>query len=368
MVCQLGHILGPVATTIARIENNAYSQGAFGAAIKEHFHVNMFFSSHDFSAQAIMNALNHPAAFDASTLSNGSLTLLGIYIGLEHPWRGKTIEEIENLHPFSLSILRVMRHQNAWIPTAHETLAASDCIYLIVDSNYIKDIYILWNWPQRLPKSILFLGSSPTIFTVLPSMVNAGFSLSLVSDNEADLLRLSQEFPSVQLTQGSCMAPSPMNRLMNQGEMCALASGPKDTDTILAAAMAGVVGATHTMACIHNLEYMLPGCVLGIGKMVHSGPKILTAILQKITQKTIEAVYPLHGVSTGSVIEAVVGPGAKITKRSCADWQEDRWRIVALWRNNTWHWHPETIQAHDRVIITALWDGYHLVQKFLTIG
>jgi Trk K+ transport system NAD-binding subunit len=155
---------------------------------------------------------------------------------------------------------------------------------------------------------------------------------------------------------------------MNQGEMCALASGPKDTDTILAAAMAGVVGATHTMACIHNLEYMLPGCVLGIGKMVHSGPKILTAILQKITQKTIEAVYPLHGVSTGSVIEAVVGPGAKITKRSCADWQEDRWRIVALWRNNTWHWHPETIQAHDRVIITALWDGYHLVQKFLTIG
>ncbi len=365
MACHLCHILGSVASTMARVESTSYLHGAFKKSAWEHFHVNMVFSRHDFLAKAIINALDHPAAFDTCTLAEGSLTLLGIHIGLEHPWRGKTIKALEECHPFGLSIIRLMRRNAVWVPKALESLEAHDSLYLVLDSAYINDFYVLWHWNQSPPKSILFLGSSPTALSVLPELLLKDYAISLVSENQNDLLAVAQAFPSVQLIQESCTSPTLINELVGTQELCAIACGPKDHENILAAALTAVSGVRQTMACIDDLEYIRSGCILGIGTMIHCAPKILTAILQKMTKNKQGAIYPLQGVFSGCVIEASVYPGAKITKMSCTDWQEERWRIVALWRNETCLWSPETIIPGDRVIITALWDQYHVVQTHL---
>jgi trk system potassium uptake protein TrkA len=362
VACQLSQMFGNVATTIARLENPAYFQKAFSGGVTHRFQLGMTFSSHDFYGQAILGALEYPLSFDALMMAQGKMLLLGMRIPPLHSWVGQSVGSIQEAHS-CLAIARIVHHHSMRIPNPKDVVRAHDAVYMVVDSVHAGLIYSLWNDWQLPLESMVFLGSSPALFSVLPSVVAKGFKISLLSQDEDDLLAVSQKFPSVNLVQGSPVDPALLGKVIDERGCCAVAIGPEDTTNILAAAMAQGYGADHRMACIENLHYMSPLCISGIGQMVHSAPRILTSILQKVTQRPMDMVYPLQGLFTGTILQAMVQPGSKIAGTFCSDWQTNRSCILALYRGKEWIWHPERIAAGDCVMATALPDGYEIFKQ-----
>jgi Trk K+ transport system NAD-binding subunit len=257
---------------------------------------------------------------------------------------------------------RLMRYQRAWIPRGEEVIQAHDAVYILVESEFSNDLYALWNWTTEPISALIFLEYSPVLLAALPQVLSRGHSVSVVCEKDEHLLDLSQKFPSVQLIRGDIVDPNVLDHVI-RGRVGVIATGENEKQNILATLMATNCGAQHTMAWVQQLGYLSPLCVRGIGKMIHAAPRMLTRILEKMTQPYLETIYPLQGIASGAVMEITVDQNAKIAGKSCLDWQEERWRIMAICRHKKWFWNPETIEIGDRAIATALPDGYRIFQQ-----
>lgn len=361
VACHLSHLFGPV-TSIARLENSAYFQKAFSSPLSEYFELNHSFSARKISTSAILMGLNYPYCFDILPLLDESVMVLGIQMTPFHPFVGKTVAEIEN--SWHVRLIRIMAQHTHWIPNSGDVLGPHEAVYGVIESVNIPMLNALHGLSDR-GKSILCLGSSPVLFSFLPCAVARGMQVSLLSDNEEDLFTVSRKFPGVTLIQGPYNDPKLLNNALKEKQDTVISTGPSDEHNILAAVMAHSCGVKHTVACIKNLHYLSPLCVRGVDQMIHSGPGIVMNILQKITQQDDAWVYPLQGMNTGMVIQAYVAPESKMAGTLCQDWQEDRWRIIALYRNKVFIWNPETIEAGDHILATALPEGYEVFQHAL---
>jgi trk system potassium uptake protein TrkA len=358
VACHLSHLFGAV-TTVARLENRAYFQDTFSAPLSKYFELNDSFSSHQISTSCILAALDYPYCFDVLPVFNRAAMLLGIQMTPFHPWVGKTVADIQESS--GVRLIRIMTHDNQWLPTACDVIGPHHALYGMVAVADAPLLHNLHDYSDR-KKAILCLGSSPTLFSFLPYAMNRGLNITLLSDNEDDLFLASQQCPGIQLIQGPYNDPKLLkNALKDQDTVISM--GSSDEHNILAAVMAHSYGIKHTMACIQNLHYLSPLCVRGVNQMIHSGPRIVMDVLKKITQQEDAWVYPLQGMATGMVIQAYVRPESKMAGTMCQDWQEDRWRIVALYRNNALIWNPETIDAGDHILATALPEGYDIFQQ-----
>ncbi len=362
VACYLSHLFGGV-TTMARLENKAYFQDTFSSSLSKYFELNYSFSSHLVSTSCILASLDYPYCFDAFPVFNGAAMVLGIKMTPSHPWVGKTVADVK--HSSGVQLIRIMAHHNHWIPSLTDVLGADDAVYGVVGVADIPSLNALHDFSNQ-KKAILCLGSSPILFSFLPYAVSRGLSITLLSDNEEDLLAASQRFPGIQLIQGPYNDPKLLKTALKDQDTV-ISMGPSDEHNILAAVMAHSYGIKHTMACIKNLHYLSPLCVRGVNQMIHSGPRIVMEILKKITQQEDAWVYPLQGMATGMVIQAYVRPASKMAGTLCQDWQEDRWRIMALYRNDTLIWNPDTIDAGDHILATALPEGYEVFQHALVV-
>jgi trk system potassium uptake protein TrkA len=360
VTCHLSHLFGAV-TTVARLENGAYFQDTFSAPLSQYFELNYSFSSHQISTSCILAGLDYPYCFDTLPIFNRAAMVLGIQMTPFHPWVGKTVADVERSS--GVRLIRMMAKHTHWIPNSTDVLGPHDAVYGVVAATDIPSLQALHGVSDQ-KKSILCLGSSPILFSFLPYAMDRGLHITLLSDNEDDLLAASQKCPGIQLIQGPYNDPKLLKTVLNDHDTV-ISMGPRDEHNILAAVMAHSYGIKHTMACIENLHYLSPLCVRGVNQMIHSGPRIVTDVLKKITQQEDAWVYPLQGMATGMVIQAYVRPESKMAGTVCQDWQEDRWRIVALYRNNTLIWNPDTIDAGDHILATALPEGYDIFQHAL---
>jgi trk system potassium uptake protein TrkA len=360
VACHLSHLFSGV-TTMARLENRAYFQQRFSAPLSKYFELDADFSSHRVSTSCILTGLDYPYCFDALPIFNESAMVLGIQMMPFHPWVGKSVADIQGSS--GVRLIRIITHHNQWIPKACDVIGPYDALYGIVDLADVPSLHDLHDCSDR-KKTILCLGSSPILFSFLPHAMDKGLHITLLSDNEDDLFSASQQCPGIQLIQGPYNDPKLLKTALKDQDTV-ISMGPSDEHNILAAVIAHSYGVKHTMACIENLHYLSPLCVRGVNQMIHSGPRIVMDILKKITQQNNAWVYPLQGMATGMVIQAYVQPESKMAGTLCQDWQEDRWRIVALYRNNVLIWNPETIDAGDHILATALPEGYEVFQQAL---
>ena len=362
VTCHLSHLFGAV-TTVARLENKAYFQDTFSEPLSKYFELNYSFSSHQVSTSCILASLDYPYCFDALPILNGAAMVLGIQMTPSHPWVGKTVADIERSS--GMRLIRIMTHHTHWIPNSTDVLGANDAVYGVVAVTDIPQLNALHDLSDQ-KKAILCLGASPILFSFLPYALDRGLRITLLSDNEDDLLAASQQCPGIQLIQGAYNDPKLLKTALKHQDTV-ISMGPSDEHNILASVMAHSYGIKHTMACIENLHCLSPLCVRGVNQMIHSGPRIVMEILKKITQQEDAWVYPLQGMATGMVIQAYVRPESKMAGTVCQDWQEDRWRIVALYRNDTLIWNPETIAAGDHILATALPEGYEVFEHALVM-
>ena len=356
VACHLSHLFGSVPTTIARLENRSYFQKDFSGPLSKSFELSDTFSSHHIAASGILMGMNYPYCFDALSLFNQQVMLLGIAMNPMHPWVGKTVADIEQ--SWNMRCIRMMRCNTYWVPHAGDILKADDAVYGVISAEHMPQMNTLHGHTNE-KKSILCLGSSPVLFSFLPQALDRGMNLWLLSDQEEDLLRISQNFPKVQLIQGIYHDLNVLHSALDKVDTV-VATGPSDEHNILAAVMAHSYGIKHTAACIHTLHYLSPLCVRGVNQLIHSGPRIAMRVLQKITQQEEVWVYPLQGINTGALIQAYIGPESKLVGTLCQDWQEDRWCIVVVYRHQELIWNPDVLEAGDHIVASVLPNGYEV--------
>lgn len=362
VACTLSKMFSPVATTLVRLENPSYTKEAFSEKVKKLFSLDMVFSSHDFFTQGILMGLEHPYAFDSFPLLDGLVILLGLSISPMHPWIGQSLEYIEACPDLSLRFTHILRGQHIWMAQGEEKLEEKDGVYILVHRGSLRAIQELWKASTPL-QSVVFLGSSPLLFSLLPLILSKGLRIRILSNNEEDLLAISQEYPSVQLFQGSSVDPHSLRTLPEHPHCCSVSLGPSDRENIFSAIMAQSHGFSFTMACLQNLAYGSPLGVQGMGRRIHPAPGILNVLLKKIRKRPEDIIYPLQGLDSGFLIQGIVRAGAKIKETLAKDWTDDRWRILALYRKGEAMDLSHRIQEGDHVLVAALPNGYEAFLK-----
>ena len=366
LTCQMAAKYG-VKNKIARIRNAAFFQNQDYFTLKD-WGVDVAIQPELETAKEIALLVKRSAATDVLNLAQGKLQMVGMRIGTDCPVLGKTMQKVsEEYTGYPFRAVAILRNNLTIIPTGQDAYLPRDQIFFIGKTEEISNIVQLMGKSNEKLHKIMILGGG-----------RIGQEIAHILENEKDLeIKLIESNPD----KTHMLADKLRNTLVIQGdgrdfdllategigETDALVSLTDDEETnILASLLAKHLGVSKTIALVNRKEYLPIMAPIGVNAAVNTNVITSNAILRLIRLGDVVSVATLPSIDA-EILEYRVTPNAKITKKPLNKISFPKGAILGGITRNNAVFIPvgnSQIQADDRVVIFALPQSIHHVEKF----
>lgn len=351
--------------TIARINNLELNEPQ-NIELFQSLGIDTLISPVRLAADEIIRLVKNSVFTDDHEFEDGKLTVFGISIDSTSPLKDKTISESAYLNPeLAFKPIALHRRDDTLIVNSETRIHENDILYFISNKESIDHVINICGKKCFDIKNIMILGGS-SIGILTAQMLEHDYNVTLIEKNK----EVCEEIASIlKNTLVLNIDGRDVNAIEEEGlgDMDAFIAVTGDSESNI---MSSLVAKRHnvkkTIARVENIDYIHLSQNIGIDTLINK--KIIAAsnIFKYVRKGQVEAIANLHGVDA-EIIEFIVKPGSKVTKRRIRDLKFPKTaNISGVVRNNVGFipFGEFQLEAGDRAVVFALSESVHQIEKF----
>jgi len=309
VTCQVAQSIFGINRKIARLRAQSYLAPAYAELYQRgNLPIDVIISPEKEVAEAAMQRLAAPTAFDTESFMDGLATLIGIAIGQDCPVINTPLRQLSELFSTLRAIVVGLRRDGRlFAPSADDQIFAGDEAYIFADSQDIARTLEIFGKPASKQNRIVIIGAG-----------NVGLGVAQALESRADRVRvkvIERDRPAAERAADSLNRTIVLHgdgldsALLDEAGIASadavLVVTDDDKTNLLAAVRAKEMGCRMAI-CLVNDPTLIPLMApLGIDAHINPRGTTVSSILRHIRHGRVRWVYSL-GDAEAEVIEAQV--------------------------------------------------------------
>jgi trk system potassium uptake protein TrkA len=172
VICQVAHSVFSVSRKIARLRSQSYLNAIYSDLYREdHLPIDVVISPEQEVAEAALQRLAAPAAFEKETFLKGLVQIIGIELGSDCPVIDTPLKQLTDLFAtLRALVVAIRRNGKLFIPTSNDQMFGGDQIYLIVNSDDVSRTMEIFGKKSQKQERIVIIGGGTVGLSVAKSL------------------------------------------------------------------------------------------------------------------------------------------------------------------------------------------------------
>ena len=322
VTCQVAHSIFAVPRKVARLRAQSYQDAIYSDLYRrDHLPIDVVISPEREVAEAALQRLAAPAAFDTESFMNGRAQLLGIVLGEDCPVLMTPLRQLNELFSTLRAIVVGVRRQDSlFAPEPRDLLLAGDQIYVFTHVEDVNRTLEVFGKKTKKQERIIIIGGG-----------NVGLAVARALESRTDRVRAKiiernrgrAELAADGLTRTIVLNGDGMDmELLTEASIdradAVLTVTDDDRTNILAAVRAKQAGCPMAIALVNDPTLAPLMAPLDIDAYINPRATTVSSILRHIRHGRVRDIYSI-GDAEAEVIEAQVLSTSPISGRPVRD-------------------------------------------------
>jgi len=322
VTCQVAHSVFEIPRKIARLRSQSYLTAIYSDLYRrEHMPIDVVISPEREVAEAALQRLAAPAAFDTESFLEGQSQLLGILIEDDCPVVNTPLRQLTDLFStLSAIVVGIRRQGTLFAPESGDQVFVGDDIYIFTHTQDITRTLEVFGKSSKKQERIVILGGG-----------NVGLAVAQTLENRPDRVRakvIEQDRGRAELAADALEKTIVLNgdglsvELLNEAGItradAILCVTDDDKTNILAAVRAKTEGCPMAICLVNDPTMVSLMKPMGIDAYINPRATTVSSILRHIRHGRVRAVYSI-GNAEAEVIEAQVMSTSPISGQKISD-------------------------------------------------
>jgi trk system potassium uptake protein TrkA len=310
VTCQVAHSIFSVPRKIARLRSQSYLDAIYSDLYRrDHLPIDVVISPEREVAEAALQRLAAPAAFDTESFMNGRAQLLGIALTEECPVLMTPLRQLNELFPTLRAIVVGVRRDEGklFAPSPMDILMAGDRIYVFTHIEDVNRTLEVFGKRTKKQERLIIIGGG-----------NVGLAVARALEARTDRIRAKiiersrsrAEFAADNLTRtivlnGDGMDMDLLAEAAIERADAVLVVTDDDKTNLLAAVRAKQAGCPMAIALVNDPTLAPLMGALDIDAYINPRATTVSSILRHIRHGKVRAVYSI-GDAEAELVEAQV--------------------------------------------------------------
>jgi trk system potassium uptake protein TrkA len=309
VTCQVAHSVFEVPRKIARLRSQSYLTAIYSDLYRrDHMPIDVVISPEKEVAEAALQRLSAPEAFDTETFLNGGAKLLGLSIEADCPIINTPLRQLTDLFSTLRSVVvGVRREGTLFAPEAGDQLFVGDNCYVMVHAQDVARTMEIFGKQVRKQERVVILGGGNVGLAVARSLETgaARVRAKMIERNRKIAEQAAEALERTIVLHGDGLDAALLSEAGIDRADAILCVTDDDKTNMLAAVRAKAAGCPMAIALINDPSLAPLMEPLGIDAYINPRSTTVSSILRHIRHGRVSAVYSI-GDAEAEVIEAEV--------------------------------------------------------------
>lgn len=309
VTCQVAHSVFAIPRKIARLRSQSYLDAIYSDLYRrDHMPIDVVISPEKEVADAALQRLSAPAAFDTETFLNGKAQLLGLLVDENCPIVNTPLRQLTDLFSTLRSIVvGVRREGTLFAPEAGDQLFVGDECYVFCHVEDVTRTMEIFGKSHKLQERVVLIGGGNVGLSVAQALEGRAQRIraKVIEKNRGVAERAADALERTIVLHGDGLDVSLLAEANITRADAVLAVTDDDKTNMLAAVRAKAAGCPMAVALINDPTLVPLMGPLGIDAYINPRATTVSSILRHIRHGRVRAVYSI-GDAEAEMIEAEV--------------------------------------------------------------
>ena len=307
VTCQVAHSVFSIPRKIARLRSQSYLTAIYSDLYRrDHMPIDVVISPEKEVAEAALQRLAAPAAFDTEIFFDGKAQLLGLTIEAECPVVNTPLRQLTDLFSTLRSVVvGVRREGTLFAPESGDQLFVGDSCYVIVHADDIRRTMEIFGKSLRKQERVVLVGGGNVGLAVAENLETRAerVRVKMIEKNRKCAERAAEALERTIVLHGDGLDASLLAEANIDRADAVLCVTDDDKTNMLAAVRAKAAGCPMAIALINDPTLVPLMEPLGIDAYINPRATTVSSILRHIRHGRVRQVYSI-GDAEAEVIEA----------------------------------------------------------------
>ncbi|MCV2881052.1 Trk system potassium transporter TrkA [Actibacterium sp. XHP0104] len=322
VTCQVAHSIFAVPRKIARLRAQSYLTAIYSDLYRrDHMPIDVVISPELEVAEAALQRLDVPAAFDTESFLEGQAQLLGILLDPDCPVTNTPLRQLTDLFStLRATVVGVRREGTLFAPEPRDQLFAGDQVYVISHIDDVNRTLEIFGKPTRKQERVVIIGGGNVGLVVAQALEKRADRVraKVIEKNRANAERAADALERTIVLHGDGMDMALLAEASIDRADAVLAVTDDDKTNLLAAVRAKAAGCHMAISLVNDPSLVPMMGPLDIDAHINPRATTVSSILRHIRHGRVRGVYSV-GDAEGEVIEAQVLSTSPIAGRLIRD-------------------------------------------------
>ena len=342
VVCQVANSIFSVPRKIARLRAPAYLNAIYSDLYRrDHLPIDVVISPEYAVADAVMQRLAAPAAFDIEGFLDGKAQLVGITLDGACAVLNTPLRQLSELFStLRVVVVGVRRGERLFVPEPGDQLYGGDQIYLVTATEDLPRVMEIFGKQHQRVERLLIVGAGNIGLHVAQTLEADGRRnrLKIIEKNRARAEVAADALKRTVVLNGDGLDVDLLEEANITSMDAVLALTDDDKTNILACVRAKTEGAKLVVALVNDPSLIGLIAPMGIDAYVNPRSTTVSSILRYVRHGRIRAVYSI-GDGEAEMIEAQVLGTSAMAGKAVRDAELPEAALIGL------------IQKGDKVVV-----------------
>ncbi len=309
VTCQVAHSVFAVPRKIARLRSQSYLNAIYSDLYRrDHMPIDVVISPEREVAEAALQRLAFPSAFDTETFLEGKARLIGIRIDQECPVVNTPLRQLTDLFStLKAFVVGVRREGILFAPEPGDQVFVGDeCFFLAAQEDVDRTLEIFGKTSQKQDR-VLIIGGGHVGLAVATSLENQADRIraKVIEKSRKAAEYAADELERTIVLHGDGLEPALLNEANIDRVSAVLTVTDDDNTNMLAAVRAKSMGCPMAISLVNDASLAPLMAPLGIDAFINPRATTVSSILRHIRHGRVRGIYSI-GDAEAEIIEAQV--------------------------------------------------------------
>ncbi len=309
VTCQVAHSVFGVTRKIARLRAQSYLEAIYRDLYKrDHMPIDVVISPEKEVAEAALQRIAAPSAFDTESFLGGRLKLLGIQLDSDCPVLNTPLRQLTDLFStLRAVVVGVRREGTLFAPEPGDQLFADDQIYVASVREDVERTLEIFGKPSRKPERVVIIGAGNVGLAVAKALESSETRIRarVIERNRQRAEKAADALERTIVLHGDGLDSDVLNEASVDRADAVICVTDDDKVNLLAAVRAKTAGCKMTIALVNDPTMVSLMGPLNIDAYINPRATTVSSILRHVRHGRVRGVYSI-GDAEAEVIEAQV--------------------------------------------------------------
>ncbi|MEM9901061.1 MAG: Trk system potassium transporter TrkA [Pseudomonadota bacterium] len=374
VTCQVAHSVFAVPRKIARLRAQSYLTAIYSDLYRrDHMPIDVVISPEREVAEAALQRLAAPAAFDTESFLDGAVQLLGIQLEEDCPVLDTPLRELTDLFStLSALVVGIRREGTLFTPEARDQLFAHDQIYVAAARTDVNRTLEIFGKTTKVQERVVVVGGGNVGLAVARALEQAEHRVraKVIERNRICAERAADALERTIVLNGDGLDATLLDEANIDNADAVLCVTDDDKVNLLASVRAKQKGCPFAIALVNDPTMVPLLAPLDIDAYISPRATTVSSILRHIRHGRVRGVYSI-GDAEAEVIEAQVLSTSSIAGQIIRDIEFPEGALLAAIKRDDEVIRPKgttRVREGDIVLIFAMSPDVPEVERLLQVS